>query len=60
MNEDCGPMVVDLLEIRPEDGVLEMGFRPRVIMHHLSRLASAGHVAGIETVAADRPLRVAM
>ena len=60
MDEDCGPLVVDLLEIRPEDGVLEMGFGPGVIMQHLSRLASAGRVGGIETVAADRPPREAM
>ena len=47
-NEDCGAWVTELLEIGPRDSVLEVGFGPGVIIRHLSELASAGHVAGID------------
>jgi ubiquinone/menaquinone biosynthesis C-methylase UbiE len=47
-NEDCGAWVADLLEIGPNDRVLEVGFGPGVIIQRLSKLASAGHVAGID------------
>ena len=47
-NEDCGAWVVDLLEIRQNDSVLEVGFGPGVIIQRLSKLASAGHIAGID------------
>ena len=47
-NEDCGAWVADLLEIGPNDSVLEVGFGPGVIIQRLSKLASAGHVAGID------------
>jgi ubiquinone/menaquinone biosynthesis C-methylase UbiE len=48
MNENCGAWVSDLLEIGPNDSVLEVGFGPGVTIQRLSKLASAGHVAGIE------------
>ena len=47
-NEDCGAWVAGLLEIEPNDCVLEVGFGPGVIIRRLSKLASAGHVAGID------------
>jgi ubiquinone/menaquinone biosynthesis C-methylase UbiE len=47
-NEGCGAWVADLLEIGPNDSVLEVGFGPGVIIQRLSKLASAGHVAGID------------
>ena len=48
MNKDCGVWVVGLLEVNPNDRVLEVGFGPGVIIQHLSELAPAGHVAGID------------
>jgi ubiquinone/menaquinone biosynthesis C-methylase UbiE len=47
-NEVCGIWVADLLEIRPSDRVLEVGFGPGVIIQRLSELASAGQVAGVD------------
>ncbi|HYG88512.1 MAG TPA: methyltransferase domain-containing protein [Azospirillum sp.] len=48
MNENCGAWVVDLLEIGPNDSVLEVGFGPGVVIQRLAILASAGHIAGID------------
>jgi ubiquinone/menaquinone biosynthesis C-methylase UbiE len=48
MNEDCGARVTALLEIERHDRVLEVGFGPGVVIQRLSKLASAGHVAGID------------
>lgn len=48
MNEDCGAWVTELLEIGPDDSVLEAGFGPGVVIQRLSQLASAGHVAGVD------------
>jgi ubiquinone/menaquinone biosynthesis C-methylase UbiE len=48
MNADCGSWVSDLLEVGPNDSVLEVGFGPGVVIQRLSRLAAAGHVAGID------------
>jgi ubiquinone/menaquinone biosynthesis C-methylase UbiE len=48
MNADCGAWVTELLEVGPCDCVLEVGFGPGVIIHRLSKLASEGHVAGID------------
>src|SRR5215813_2348663 len=47
-NEACGIWVTDLLQVGPQDSVLEVGFGPGVIIQRLSKLASAGHVAGID------------
>ena len=47
-NKGCGIWVADLLEVRPYDSVLEVGFGPGAIIEHLSKLASAGRVAGID------------
>jgi len=48
MNADFGICVAGLLEIGPNDRVLEVGFGPGVVIEHLARLASSGHVAGID------------
>jgi ubiquinone/menaquinone biosynthesis C-methylase UbiE len=47
-NEACGAWVTDLLEVGANDSVLEVGFGPGVIIQRLSKLASAGQVAGID------------
>ena len=47
-NADCGAWVTDLLEVTPNDRVLEVGFGPGVIIQRLAKLAAAGHVAGID------------
>jgi ubiquinone/menaquinone biosynthesis C-methylase UbiE len=47
-NADCGAWVTELLEVEANDSVLEVGFGPGVIIQRLSKLASAGHVAGID------------
>jgi ubiquinone/menaquinone biosynthesis C-methylase UbiE len=47
-NEGCGRWVTDLLEIRSDDNVLEIGFGPGVIIKHLSKRASVGHTAGAD------------
>jgi hypothetical protein len=46
--EDCGTWVTELLEVRLNDSVLEVGFGPGVIIQRLSKLASAGHVMGVD------------
>ena len=48
MNADCGVWVAGLLEVAPNDAVLEIGFGPGVIIQCLSKLALAGHVAGLD------------
>lgn len=48
MNADCGAWVTDLLEVRPSDTVLEVGFGPGVIIQRLANLTPSGHVAGID------------
>jgi ubiquinone/menaquinone biosynthesis C-methylase UbiE len=48
MNADCGVWVAGLLDVAPNDAVLEIGFGPGVISQCLSKLAAAGHVAGID------------
>jgi ubiquinone/menaquinone biosynthesis C-methylase UbiE len=47
-NSDCGIWVSDLLGIAPSDHVLEVGFGPGVIVHHLANLAPAGRISGID------------
>jgi ubiquinone/menaquinone biosynthesis C-methylase UbiE len=47
-NEKCGVWVADVLEIGPNERVLEVGFGPGVIIQRLSNLASAGYVAGVD------------
>jgi hypothetical protein len=38
MNADCGSWVSDLLEIRPNDSVLEVGFGPGVVIQRLPHI----------------------
>jgi ubiquinone/menaquinone biosynthesis C-methylase UbiE len=45
-NAACGAWVSELLEIGPDESVLEVGFGPGIVIHLLSKLA--GHVAGID------------
>jgi ubiquinone/menaquinone biosynthesis C-methylase UbiE len=45
-NAACGAWVTELLEIGPDETVLEVGFGPGVVIQCLSKLA--GHVAGID------------
>jgi ubiquinone/menaquinone biosynthesis C-methylase UbiE len=47
-NAKAAMEVVDLLDIRPSDKVLEVGFGPGVGIQLLAERASAGHVAGID------------
>src|SRR5262249_46880832 len=47
-NAECGVWVSDLLQIESNDSVLEVGFGPGVLISHLSKLAPAGRIAGID------------
>ena len=47
-NAECGFWVIDLLQIAPNDGVLEVGFGPGVVTERLTKLAPAGRVAGVD------------
>src|SRR6478736_10221504 len=47
-NAGCSAWVTDLLDVGPNDNVLEVGFGPGVVIQRLSKRASAGHVAGID------------
>jgi ubiquinone/menaquinone biosynthesis C-methylase UbiE len=47
-NQKCAAWVVNLLDIRPGDKVLEVGCGPGVGIELLTRLTSAGYVAGID------------
>jgi ubiquinone/menaquinone biosynthesis C-methylase UbiE len=48
-NADFGTWISNLLEVAPNDCVLEVGFGPGVIIQCLSELATAGHVAGVDS-----------
>jgi ubiquinone/menaquinone biosynthesis C-methylase UbiE len=47
-NRDAGAAVIELLNVRPSEKVLEVGFGPGVGIQFLARLASAGYVAGVD------------
>lgn len=47
-NHECAAWVIDLLDVRPTDKVLEIGFGPGVGIELLVRRASAGRVGGID------------
>jgi ubiquinone/menaquinone biosynthesis C-methylase UbiE len=47
-NADCGAWVIDLLEVAPDDRLLEVGFGPGVVIQRLAKVAAAGHIAGID------------
>jgi SAM-dependent methyltransferase len=48
MNAECGLWVVDLLEVQPQDRVLEVGFGPGVVIELLSNRAREGLIAGVD------------
>jgi ubiquinone/menaquinone biosynthesis C-methylase UbiE len=48
MNKDCGLWVAALLEIGPNDRVLEVGFGPGVVIQFLSTLTPGRYIAGID------------
>lgn len=47
-NQTCAVWVIGLLDIRPNDTVLEVGFGPGVGIQILARSAPAGYVAGMD------------
>ena len=47
-NRECAAWVIDLLEIRPHDRILEVGFGPGVGVELLTKLVTTGHVAGVD------------
>src|SRR5262245_26121351 len=48
-NRKCTAWVIDLLGIRPNDSVLEVGFGPGVGIELLSKSAQGAYVAGIDS-----------
>jgi SAM-dependent methyltransferase len=48
MNAELGVWTSGLLEIGPNDRVLEIGFGPGVIIGHVSKLVRTGRVAGVD------------
>jgi ubiquinone/menaquinone biosynthesis C-methylase UbiE len=48
MNAACGAWVTELLDVRPNDTVLEVGFGPGVTIGRLSKLAPRGSVDGVD------------
>ena len=41
-NAEFGAWVSDLLKVRPSESVLEVGFGPGTVIHHLTAVAAAG------------------
>jgi len=48
MNRTCAAWVIELLQVRPGDKVIEVGFGPGVGIQLLTSSASAGYVAGVD------------
>lgn len=48
MNGDFAHWVISLLEVQPDDKVLEVGFGPGVGIEMLAAAASTGYVAGVD------------
>jgi len=48
MNRPCAAWAIDLLEVRGNDRVLEIGFGPGVGIQLLAAAVPSGHVAGID------------
>lgn len=48
MNKEFTYSVIDLLDIQPNDQVLEIGFVSGVGIQHLAGLVSTGYIAGID------------
>jgi len=49
INEPCAAWVIGLLDIQPQDKVLEIGFGPGVALQLMVRLTPAEFVAGIDS-----------
>jgi SAM-dependent methyltransferase len=47
-NQKCAAWVVELLDIQPDDKVLEAGCGPGVGIELLTKLAFAGYIAGVD------------
>lgn len=47
-NESCAAWVIGLLDIQPQDRVIEVGFGPGVAVQLMTRLTPAGFVAGVD------------
>jgi ubiquinone/menaquinone biosynthesis C-methylase UbiE len=48
MNQQCAAWVIDLLEVQPNDRILEVGFGPGVGIELLAKSAPEGYVAGVD------------
>ena len=48
MNQKCATWVIDLLEVQPNDRILEVGFGPGVGIELLAKAAPKGYVAGVD------------
>jgi ubiquinone/menaquinone biosynthesis C-methylase UbiE len=48
MNRDAAAQIIEMLDVRPDDGVLEVGFGPGVGIQLLLHRVPAGSVAGID------------
>jgi ubiquinone/menaquinone biosynthesis C-methylase UbiE len=49
MNRQCAAWVIDLLEVQPNDRILEVGFGPGVGVELLAKSAPEGYVAGVDS-----------
>jgi ubiquinone/menaquinone biosynthesis C-methylase UbiE len=47
-NAEWGARVTSLLQVAPNDSVLEIGFGPGVVIDRLSRLVPGGRIVGID------------
>src|SRR5215831_17295545 len=47
-NRDCAAWVIGLLDVKPNDAVLEIGFGPGAGIALLAERTKAGHIAGID------------
>jgi ubiquinone/menaquinone biosynthesis C-methylase UbiE len=48
VNRDAAAQVIELLNVRPDDRILEVGFGPGVAVQHLLQSVPAGCVAGVD------------
>src|SRR5262249_8284748 len=48
VNRDAAAQVIELLDVRPDDTVLEVGFGPGVAIQMLLRRVATGNVAGVD------------
>jgi ubiquinone/menaquinone biosynthesis C-methylase UbiE len=48
VNRDAAAQVIEVLDVRPDDKVLEVGFGPGVAVQLLLRRVPAGSVSGVD------------